>query len=784
MNSEVIKLAKKWSGDMEEEYVIDNDVLFSITIPEDNVYEIIDWAKKFEAELKAENWFKRALEDYAIPRFLINQNAPNTSNLFNKISEFNKYLKSKTETFPIKCFDDLLKLMAYWKNKVKNNKKILSALSSQLDNRIWYKQDREIYNFNIALDYKFDKIHIEGDSVIPYAGSSAFDFLLILVSQTSSFFDKIKHDVKKYFNGKNYNIVEEDGIFDLIRNVFTNAYTKKLISNNDVTYLNPEDKKTKEDSVFNELAYKSIYDIKGLEKIISETFPNIYSYPLVLKALVKFSKDEGPLNSVIKNFLIDLQKNEKQLLSMTFNDILNILEAYNYYTADLNIIKLKYEQYNLTILALAALAKYHHNTHRSPSEIYKYLISKFDKDIVNKALGVRDKLLEFIKIENPQSLPTDKANFINKKNISDKQFDLFCNVMIAIHNAEKSKNWSVLSENSKDIYLADSILTLNNLSDEEKELIEESKNIKKIPEIHLLNTTIDDVKFRVIEDGSIEHLTVGAITECCQRIGGAGEDAAIDSLKNPKAGVLVCEWNNLLLSQSYFHYVIYGERKGYILDNVEWNERNVKISGKNLNKLYHKLALWAKDNLKIDFFECGTDYNKLDNSQFSKSTWTEDPREFAVDDPYSDWDNESSLDLLSMKFDPNYKKDEEDEEAFQKIEKRPPSEYSENMTRDDFKKEIFNIKNKLFKKTDNKENKKQIRRQQENILKKLNIPDAEINKVLSLPIVKTLTQTLAEKELNGESTDYTELKEYLSKKKLLMANYILSLSDLFLKLTK
>ncbi len=139
-------------------------------------------------------------------------------------------------------------------------------------------------------------------------------------------------------------------------------------------------------------------------------------------------------------------------------------------------------------------------------------------------------------------------------------------------------------------------------------------------------------------------------TDCCQRLGGAGEEAAIDSFINPSAGVLLLKYHDTLLSQSYFHYV----DGGYILDNVEFNEKNCKRMGWKiqndqsieLSKLY---ADFAQNVLKrqpsLKFFKCGLAFNKL-SATFQSATMENDPREFLVEDPYTDFDKNNHLDLL------------------------------------------------------------------------------------------------------------------------------------------
>ena len=154
--------------------------------------------------------------------------------------------------------------------------------------------------------------------------------------------------------------------------------------------------------------------------------------------------------------------------------------------------------------------------------------------------------------------------------------------------------------------------------------------------------------FSVLKDLDPYVFQIGADTECCQRMGGAGEDAAIDSFINPFAGVLVCKYDGSLISQSYFHWV--PEQKGIILDNVEVNNRNLshlKLDSSSLSKIYADFAAAMKQKYpEISYVKCGKDYNKLDNSLFAQSKMKEDPRHFESEEQYSDFDENNHLNLL------------------------------------------------------------------------------------------------------------------------------------------
>lgn len=165
-------------------------------------------------------------------------------------------------------------------------------------------------------------------------------------------------------------------------------------------------------------------------------------------------------------------------------------------------------------------------------------------------------------------------------------------------------------------------------------------------------------RFRVLKDLDPYHFSVGADTNCCQRIGGVGAAAAIDSFINPLAGVLLLESNAMgewvTLSQSYFHFV--PNSNGVILDNVEWNSSNIfNIDKKipfDINQLYATFAEHIKEKNNLNYVRCGTEYNKLKNSMFSSGRIVGgDPRHIEHGAKYSDFSSSSHIDLLKPKFD-------------------------------------------------------------------------------------------------------------------------------------
>ncbi len=169
----------------------------------------------------------------------------------------------------------------------------------------------------------------------------------------------------------------------------------------------------------------------------------------------------------------------------------------------------------------------------------------------------------------------------------------------------------------------------------------------KAPELYNLAFQIDGFEFKVLPQASPQHFQVGAATNCCQSIGGLGENAAVDSFINSLAGVVVLSKEKNLIAQSYFHYV--PEDNGYILDNVEVNDGNVTKYSVDLENLYTELAQYMKNKFNIKYFRCGKSYNELNNDAFETVSLKKDPRKFSVDEPYSDFDESNHIDLLAPK---------------------------------------------------------------------------------------------------------------------------------------
>ena len=177
--------------------------------------------------------------------------------------------------------------------------------------------------------------------------------------------------------------------------------------------------------------------------------------------------------------------------------------------------------------------------------------------------------------------------------------------------------------------------------------VAEKKNLNLFKINHDFNYEDNKYRFRVLEDYDPYHFQVGADTNCCQIIGGAGNNAAIDSFVNSLAGVLLLEVYNKsindyeLLCQSYFHYI--PEDNGIILDNIENTNKVKKIKEDIISNIY---KIYAEYLCKIGFkyVYCGIAHTTvLGRDDFKKGRLRNDPRSFAVEDKldlsrYTDFD--------------------------------------------------------------------------------------------------------------------------------------------------
>lgn len=263
-------------------------------------------------------------------------------------------------------------------------------------------------------------------------------------------------------------------------------------------------------------------------------------------------------------------------------------------------------------------------------------------NIVNSDKTIIRNLFEII-LFDVKKIPQENIDaYLNIKKSSDFiDFTSLLNLIDEIKNLSKSKiNVSNANLVAKINSTHTQINILKNIGEYYKFI-----NLAEAKDVRIFNLDMEltpSLKFEVLKDLDYRHFTVGVDTNCCQRIGGAGEAASIDSFINSQAGVLVLKYNDEIVSQSYFHYV--PDDNGFILDNVESSR---KISKNDLTNIYAIYANKIKEKLSVNYFLCGKNYNRISNDSFETTTLENDLRRFKVDKPYTDFEKENALNLLA-----------------------------------------------------------------------------------------------------------------------------------------
>lgn len=337
------------------------------------------------------------------------------------------------------------------------------------------------------------------------------------------------------------------------------------------------------------------------------------------------------VNDDIFNTLLFLLKNKKIDESTDLVTLINSIEAYENasHISGLSLFKKDYE------LSVKSIINLNLNNDSHPSKVlYKaFMKAQYLNDILQKAFYINTKSGIYNK-ERETFLKTTAKEIIDFWE-SGKLLD------------KRVPNWREFLERIKK-FIAELQMLVEIVTAPELRTAQ-----PKRPELYLLDENIGDFKFSVLKSFDPYHTQVGIDTNCCQYLGGPSHTAVIDSFINPLAGVLILKKDDLLLSQSYFHYVRVSERgEGYILDNVEWNLNNIQKVGLNERKLTALYNSWAKriqEKTGVKFIDVGGGYNKLVNTMLEPANATTDPRIFNVDDPYTDWNINNQYSLLKLK---------------------------------------------------------------------------------------------------------------------------------------
>lgn len=421
------------------------------------------------------------------------------------------------------------------------------------------------------------------------------------------------------------------------------------------------------------------FDIKALVNFFKVYFDNDADFTLKLvkyinknqsESLFKKISEETPLTFFVFNFLKKINKLLPEKFCKLFNEIdpfpiRMVFEALREHSADKDDF-ISFIRNENTIMAdieiFQKLIRVVHNSVPGPKfkEIFSSLIKNKNIYQFNKFDLVKKMFNLVINILGQGGTLKIKEQFENSLIEAIKNKYVSRNFLLNVFKLEKLFNSGKLLTISMENF--DAIKLLINQIETDLEFLKSYEAIKdllkdykpKNQKLFDLNLQINSVlRFRVLGDKDPYHFQVGIDTNCCQRLGGAGQEAARDSFANPQASVVILEWKNKgnweILTQSYFHYV--PQDNGFILDNVEENEQNITKSGIDINQVYAWYAQQMKQKLNLKYFLCGKAYNSLDNDLFKNSKLKKDPREFFVDNPYSDFEANKHLDLTDSNID-------------------------------------------------------------------------------------------------------------------------------------
>ena len=427
---------------------------------------------------------------------------------------------------------------------------------------------------------------------------------------------------------------------------------------------------------FNEANYRA-----GKYTSYHDEYALIYKFSLLCEIFKKFNKS--------KEFIIQyFEEDMDDSIDRKFRSIFNHLENFNFDTNEkMSVIGLigktcpSVEGLKEFLDKIGELLQIIHNYkgHRNSQKENLSLIGiLFNNKNIGTSVGLFNDLfdcycqikdLDYKTLKNPEEYAYNKekaAKFLSP----DWEKDFKFIVSLFESNAK-------LSGNSEKIdYLLELIRTtrgnielIRDWKETEKIfIILAARDYFKVPEFvkvsEILEKNINNnLKFHILGNSGKEimrALRIGVESNCCQALGNIGKEAAVDSVINPTAGVLILEDKfSKLLSQSYFHITPTDKDGEYtiILDNIEWNAKNCAkygIDNDALSAIYSKYAKESVNEalgkgIKIVGFYCGTDHNKLINDMFEDVSIGEDPRSFDVENYYTDFDSDSCINILNYK---------------------------------------------------------------------------------------------------------------------------------------
>lgn len=508
---------------------------------------------------------------------------------------------------------------------------------------------------------EFNPIQLIGD---------IFDKIFFLIIKDKNLFNKYSYLLTSTsLNSGNFNYMNK--LINLKRFIPSFDGIKKAIS---------ESKRPIPSKVFGLLFSLPINEINEVysqkKKLIKTNLINLNNFPIlkelystnnqILQLIIsEYGKFAPSIEELLKDYLINNSKTPESLYNEVFkkdptylNKIVSLIKYKAPYISEFNSLNIKsnaqnIQQYIKIKSRQTDLAALIHN-----QEINKNLVpmlfnnSKLDLtepyidnlvSVINFANNKKEKINKFVQIQNKfkqKGFNINIQEFLDQLKESEKYVDEF-----ETNNLNPSPRFIQLFKE-----LATNISYVE-MSDQINNYIRIAE--KKDPNLFKLELNFDGYEFKVLKDLDPTHFRIGIDTDCCQRIGGAGSEAAIDSFINSQSGVLVLYYNSAILSQSYFHFI--PQDNGFILDNIEYNKTEVQKIDKNikdnqslvLTEIYKKYAELLKEKYpEIKYLKLGKEQTKILTQEFKESELEEDPRRFKVDDPYTDFDESDHVDLF------------------------------------------------------------------------------------------------------------------------------------------
>lgn len=428
-----------------------------------------------------------------------------------------------------------------------------------------------------------------------------------LIKQFYELKEKLPDDfcIRSYsFNLYTPNKIEEaiDSVINIIKTINIlkqfNIYDK--IKDRDAYLAFEIFKKFFESNNFNINQFKEFFKIQDIEQLVSR-----------IKKFNELDKESIVLNSTKELLLLFLKKSNydsnatKLLLRQCGNilfatNLIHLLQIGSFNVLNMLFRLLKNKDTNFIVKIISTisadkLAEIYYSTQKinmlekaitnfgfnSNEQVYKIIqdikdVSAFIHNNFNVAEEQELNYIEFFilnKIDPNQDIIKKIFLIVNKPSykalFSDPDLPQLC-TKLKINQDSLTKAYNELSE----LFTTNKITSIKHVSPELKEKINKlSTNLEMLLNYDTVSQYINQAQpkdktlfklnyqinnnlyFKVLDDLSYNYFTIGTDTDCCQRIGGAGEEAAIDSFINPLAGVLVLYHNSEVLSQSYFHYV-------------------------------------------------------------------------------------------------------------------------------------------------------------------------------------------------------------------------------------